>query len=66
MKPRSKLCACCGARTTPLMQFHNQDTGYALCGGCADWIEGREGPEYLRECYGKRGVHIEGDRNGRV
>lgn len=55
-----KLCACCGARTAPLAQFHNQDTGYALCAPCADWIERREGAEYLATHYGRRGVHIEG------
>lgn len=58
-KPRNKLCACCGARTAPLMQFHNQDAGYALCSGCADWIEGREGGEYIATHYGQRGIHIE-------
>ena len=58
-KRRSKLCACCGARTAPLVQFYNQDTGYALCALCADWIEGREGPDYLAATYGERGVHIE-------
>ena len=58
-KPRSKLCACCGARTAPLMQFHNQDTGYGLCSDCADWIETREGAEYIAAHYGQRGVHIE-------
>ena len=58
-KPRSKLCACCGTRTTPLMQFHNQDTGYGLCSDCADWIETREGADYVAAHYGQRGVHIE-------
>ena len=58
-KPRSKLCACCGARTAPLMQFHNQDTGYGLCSDCADWIEKREGAEYIAAHYGQRGFHIE-------
>lgn len=58
-KPRSKLCACCGARTAPLMQYHNQDTGYGLCSSCADWIGVKEGSEYLREHYGVRGQHIE-------
>ena len=58
-KPRSKLCACCGATTAPLMQFHNQDTGYGLCSDCADWIETREGTEYIATHYGQRGVHIE-------
>lgn len=59
MTRRAKLCACCGARTAPLTQFHNQDTGYGLCASCADWIEEREGSDYLARCYGKRGVHIE-------
>jgi hypothetical protein len=41
------------------MQFHNQDTGYGLCSDCADWIETREGAEYIAAHYGQRGVHIE-------
>lgn len=41
------------------MQFHNQDTGYGLCSDCADWIEMREGAEYIAAHYGQRGVHIE-------
>lgn len=59
-KPRPKICACCGARTAPLLQWHNQDVGYALCGPCADWIQLTEGAGYLREHYGENGVHIEG------
>ena len=67
MKPKRKLCACCGGVTPPLMQHPNQDTGYALCADCADWIEQRhvvstgsvqEGADYLRQTYGERGVHI--------
>ena len=62
-KPRTgMLCACCaGHIPTPLTQFHNQDTGFALCVICAEFVESREGPEYLRETYGERGVNIEGD-----
>ena len=59
-KPKPKLCACCGARTAPLKQWHNQDTGYALCASCVDWIALRETPEYIQQTYGVRGVHIEG------
>jgi hypothetical protein len=55
-----KLCACCGAMTAPLAQFWAQDTGYGLCGPCANWIEQREGAAYLAEHFGKRGIHIEG------
>ena len=58
MKPKRKLCACCGGVTPPLMQHPNQDTGYALCADCADWIETRQGADYLRQNYGERGVHI--------
>jgi hypothetical protein len=60
MRRSEKLCACCGAMTAPLAQFWNQDTGYGLCGPCANWIERREGAEYLAANYGKRGIHIEG------
>jgi hypothetical protein len=58
-KPTPKICACCGARTAPLQQWHNQDTGFALCGPCSNTIELRYGAQYLRETYGERGVHIE-------
>lgn len=57
---KEKICACCGAMTAPLHQFWNQDCGFGLCGPCADWIETREGAEYLAQNYGRRGVHVEG------
>lgn len=59
MTARPKTCACCGDVTAPLEQWHNQDGGFGLCARCAEWIESRQGAEYLQDCYGQRGVHIE-------
>lgn len=56
---KQKDCACCGGLIEqPLEQWHNQDSGTALCRPCADWIEDRRGADYLRDVYGIRGRHI--------
>ena len=56
------ICACCGKYTTG-KQWWNQDTGYGLCKECADYIEAKEGKEYLEDCYGKRGIHFDIEEN---
>ena len=58
MSTKTLTCACCGSETPPLMQSAMQDTGTGLCARCADWIEARQGADYLREHYGVRGQHI--------
>lgn len=58
----SLTCACCGNGTRG-RQWWNRDTGYGLCPRCAAWIETRETPEAMQECYGRKGYHyaIEGE-----
>lgn len=56
-KTKSLICSCCGARHIG-RQWHNRDTGYGLCHGCADWIESRgESKETMKQNYGEEGVH---------
>lgn len=50
-------CACCG-ESTKGRQYWNRDTGFGLCDSCADYIEEKEGKEYLVQNYGKDGIHI--------
>lgn len=57
-EPQELICACCGKYTYG-RQYWNQDNGYSLCKKCADWIEEKDGKEYLESCYGKRGVHFD-------
>lgn len=56
-RPRTLRCACCG-RETIGRPWWNQDTGWGVCGTCADWIESQDGPATLADCYGRRGVHF--------
>ncbi len=60
---RRLRCACCGEDAGTWEQFWNQDTGWGLCGRCADWIVDPPGTRWamtredLVKCYGKPGVH---------
>jgi hypothetical protein len=58
VKNRKLRCACCGYDAGTFQQFHNQDTGFGLCGSCATWISERGmSEEELNRTYGKEGVH---------
>lgn len=61
-------CSCCGGDAGRFEQWWNRDTGYGLCGKCAEWIDqyrpfGREipeeriGGEEFTRCYGYEGKH---------
>lgn len=52
-------CCCCGELALARKQWWNRDTGYGLCGGCAQMIQARPDydPAYFRSCYGDEGVH---------
>jgi len=51
-----KICCCCG-KYTKGKQWWNRDKGYGLCLSCYKWISTRETPEYMKDCYGVKGVH---------
>ena len=58
-KPIRRLeCCCCGASTRG-RQWWNRDTGYGLCGKCAESIKarGRETTEEFERLYGREGGH---------
>jgi len=51
-----KICSCCGQYTKG-KQWFNQDKGYGLCKKCYDWIAEKESPDYIRSCYGEKGIN---------
>ena len=53
---RRLTCCCCGSSTVG-RQWWNRDTGYGLCGKCADWISTRESAAEMRLSYGVPGIH---------
>lgn len=53
---RELTCCCCGERCLG-RQWWNRDKGFGFCESCADRISNRESEEYMRECYGVKGVH---------
>jgi hypothetical protein len=61
MTTRNLRCACCGEDAGRFEQFFNQDTGWGLCAGCADYIvsKPRNGMtvDELTRCYGKAGIN---------
>jgi hypothetical protein len=49
-------CCCCGEAAFG-KQWWNRDTGFSLCVSCANRQEKTETPEFMKSCYGTRGVH---------
>jgi hypothetical protein len=56
---RNLTCCCCGASAPAKEQWWNRDTGYGLCGICAQMIQQRSDydPEEFRLCYGVEDVN---------
>lgn len=57
-KHRKLICACCGNNTIG-RQWHDQDTGYGICGKCAQHIAEKDSVlENLEQSYGHPGRHF--------
>jgi hypothetical protein len=52
-------CCCCGGLALAVKHWWNRDTGFGLCGKCANMIKARKDydPEEFTQNYGHEGVH---------
>ncbi len=52
-------CCCCGNGAKAARQWWNRDTGFGLCGSCAQMIQARKDydPDEFTRTYGHEGMH---------